>query len=67
MAKKKALPLNSQNPADWSITSATGEIPINIVVPTPITELSVDFPSEGLNNMANKINELIQAHNAKIS
>lgn len=29
------------------------------VVPTPIDFLSVDYPSEGLNNMAKKINEII--------
>ncbi len=29
------------------------------VVPIPIAKLSVDYPSEGLNNMAIKINEII--------
>lgn len=29
------------------------------VVPTPIAPLSVDYPSEGLNDMARKINEII--------
>jgi len=34
------------------------------VVPSPIAELSVDYPNEGLNNMARTINELVKAHNA---
>ncbi len=34
------------------------------VVPTPITTLTVDYASEGLNDMARKINELINRVNA---
>lgn len=36
------------------------------VVPTLIALLSVDYPSEGLNNMAKKINELVEIENARI-
>ena len=35
------------------------------VVPTPIDKVSVDFPSEGLNNLAKKINEIIDHLNAQ--
>ncbi len=35
-----------------------------LVVPNPILPLSVDYPSEGLNNMAKKINEIIERINA---
>lgn len=34
-------------------------VEVKEVVPTPIEKLSVDYPSEGLNNMAKKINEII--------
>lgn len=40
-------------------------IDLDAVVPTPISLLSVDYPSEGLNNMAKKINELIERENAR--
>jgi hypothetical protein len=33
------------------------------VVPTPIAELSVDYPSEGLNNIARTVNELVRKVN----
>lgn len=33
------------------------------VVPTPIIPLSVDYPSEGLNDIARKINEIISKVN----
>lgn len=40
--------------------AAIAEIPsMPIVIPTPIAKLSVDYASEGLNNMASKINEII--------
>ena len=35
-----------------------------VVIPTPIDKIAVDYPSEGLNNMANKINEIIDVINA---
>lgn len=39
---------------------------VETVIPTLITLLSVDYPSEGLNNMAKKINELVEKENARI-
>lgn len=33
------------------------------VVPTPIEKLALDYTSEGLNNMARKINEIIDRMN----
>lgn len=33
---------------------------------TPIASLSVDYSNEGLNNMARKINEIIEYINAKV-
>lgn len=36
------------------------------VMHTPIAKLSIDYPSEGLNNMARKINELIELYESRI-
>lgn len=44
--------------------------PIEEIIPVvhiPIAKLSVDYPSEGLNNMAKKINELIDLYESRIS
>ncbi len=39
---------------------------IEAVIPTPVAKLPVDYPSEGLNNMARKINELIDLYESII-
>lgn len=36
---------------------------VEAVVPTKIEFLSIDYPTEGLNNMARKINEVIEEIN----
>jgi hypothetical protein len=45
-----------------TVTSGPAEV-IEIDIPTMIVPLSVDYPSEGLNNMARTINELVRKVN----
>lgn len=61
MAKKKKvdkLGLHLLNDAYKEIATEL------LVVPTPITKLSVDFTSEQLNNLAMKVNEIIDRLNS---
>lgn len=47
------------------ITSTSPEMKVEEVIhiPTPITFLSVDYPTEGLNDIARKINQIIERIN----
>lgn len=42
------------------------EAPVEIVIPTTIHMLPVDYGREDLNNIAKKINELTEKENARI-
>lgn len=60
-----ARPKGSKNKTETIATTVTETPTVCVeVVPTSITYLSVDYPSEGLNNMARKINELIERFNS---
>lgn len=65
MAKKKIETTGASASNEEMYTTSTNGDAVQFmqVIPTPIIELSVDFPSEGLNNMARKINEIIMKVN----
>lgn len=55
-----ARPKKATTVVDPTTSTETISLSTSIkVVPTPIVPLSVDYPTEGLNDMARKINEII--------
>lgn len=58
---KKIIKKAKPEEIEITITGGTGEMP---VVPTPIAKLSIDYGREDLNNLAIKINEIIDRLNS---
>lgn len=56
---KKEVSVKKLEAAIELVTEVGLLAPTPPVVPIPIAPLSVDYPSEGLNDMARKINEII--------
>lgn len=71
MAKKKKLKIIANGSISSTLTLTDGGggttfVSPTIIVPNPITKLSVDFTSEQLNNLAMKVNEIIDRINPTV-